>query len=350
MRRLPAGNAAALLATALLLGSLAGCCRAVEQAKGTGDVAINAASAQAAPPQRAAAAAGAAAGDEGLDDSVRCRLSGICEGPPAGCDEEAAGSERDREDARLACLSADAERAAAVQEAARHAWGGYRCAGGFLQASRLGAAASMNLLPGMPAAASAARPMFVCAGHSVQGLRLGAGRAAAHQVSTLSRRRMTSWQRPRVLPTPWCRPPCCPAQLHTHAHRGLCCLAATPCLLAGVARCLHPTPVARHPRSCTGGHWLNLSLTMVDSLDTLYLLGMRREFEEAARWVLPPPLLCMLCLLGTPVRPPPPLSCALCSRGAPSELLHQTARSLSPWPQVAGGPSGCGCSSGGQPV
>lgn len=36
------------------------------------------------------------------------------------------------------------------------------------------------------------------------------------------------------------------------------------------------------PLSCTGVHWLNLSLTMVDSLDTLYLLGMRREFEEAA--------------------------------------------------------------------
>ena len=37
------------------------------------------------------------------------------------------------------------------------------------------------------------------------------------------------------------------------------------------------------PLSCSGVHWLNLSLTMVDSLDTLYLLGMRAEFEEAAR-------------------------------------------------------------------
>lgn len=44
-------------------------------------------------------------------------------------------------------------------------------------------------------------------------------------------------------------------------------------------------PPAHPPCSCTGGHWLNLSLTIVDSLDTLYLLGMHREFEEAARCV-----------------------------------------------------------------
>jgi mannosyl-oligosaccharide alpha-1,2-mannosidase len=37
------------------------------------------------------------------------------------------------------------------------------------------------------------------------------------------------------------------------------------------------------PLSCTGVHWLNLSLTMVDSLDTLYLLGMHDEFAEAAQ-------------------------------------------------------------------
>ena len=36
------------------------------------------------------------------------------------------------------------------------------------------------------------------------------------------------------------------------------------------------------PVACAGAHWLNLSLTLVDSLDTLYLLGMRAEFEEAA--------------------------------------------------------------------
>lgn len=36
------------------------------------------------------------------------------------------------------------------------------------------------------------------------------------------------------------------------------------------------------PLACSGAHWLNLSLTMVDSLDTLYLLGMTEEFEEAA--------------------------------------------------------------------
>jgi hypothetical protein len=36
------------------------------------------------------------------------------------------------------------------------------------------------------------------------------------------------------------------------------------------------------PLSCQGAHWLNLSLTLVDSLDTLYLTGLHREFEEAA--------------------------------------------------------------------
>lgn len=37
------------------------------------------------------------------------------------------------------------------------------------------------------------------------------------------------------------------------------------------------------PLACSGAHWLNLSLTLVDSLDTLYLLGLSSEFEEAAR-------------------------------------------------------------------
>ena len=35
------------------------------------------------------------------------------------------------------------------------------------------------------------------------------------------------------------------------------------------------------PLSCRGGHWLNLSLTMVDGLSTLSLLGLTREFDQA---------------------------------------------------------------------
>lgn len=69
-----------------------------------------------------------------------------------------------------------------------------------------------------------------------------------------------------------------------HAH-----LLSCACLAASVP-CSPPIDLPcclsfRHPAccSCAGGHWLNLSLTMVDSLDTLYLLGMEKEFEEAAR-------------------------------------------------------------------
>jgi mannosyl-oligosaccharide alpha-1,2-mannosidase len=98
------------------------------------------------------------------DDSVRCRLSGICEGQQPACTNDPADV--------LACLAGDAERAAAVRRAAEHAWDGYRA----------------------------------CA-----------------------------WGQDEL-----------------------------------------------RPLSCTGEHWVNLSLTMVDSLDTLHLLGMRREFQEAA--------------------------------------------------------------------
>ncbi|GAB4818126.1 hypothetical protein N2152v2_005172 [Parachlorella kessleri] len=36
----------------------------------------------------------------------------------------------------------------------------------------------------------------------------------------------------------------------------------------------------------SGAHWVNLSLTLVDSLDTLYLAGLEQEFEGAAKWVI----------------------------------------------------------------
>lgn len=115
-----------MLATALLLASLACCCSAVEHASETPDAGINAAEPQVA--ERSAAAAAAAAEAAAVqDDSVRCRLSGICEGPTTGCDGAATAGEPEDADARLACITSDAERAAAVQAAARHAWGGYRC-------------------------------------------------------------------------------------------------------------------------------------------------------------------------------------------------------------------------------
>lgn len=113
------------------------------------------------------------------DDSVRCRLSGICEGQHVACSggaDGANGNEGVGPPDPLACLTSAADRAAAVQQAARHAWDGYRA----------------------------------CA-----------------------------WGEDEL-----------------------------------------------QPLSCTGVHWLNLSLTMVDSLDTLHLLGMRQEFEEAAGWVV----------------------------------------------------------------
>jgi hypothetical protein len=108
---------------------------------------------------------------------VRCRLSGICEGGAPDCGSAAAHAVHASEaaavdDARLACTTGDADRAAAVLAATRHAWDGYR-------------------------------------------------------------------------------------------------------------RCAWGEDELR-PLSCTGVHWLNLSLTLVDSLDTLHLLGLRREFEEAA--------------------------------------------------------------------
>lgn len=39
------------------------------------------------------------------------------------------------------------------------------------------------------------------------------------------------------------------------------------------------------PVSQGSEEWLNLGLTLVDSLDTLLLLNMTAEFEEARQWV-----------------------------------------------------------------
>lgn len=140
----PAGAAASLLLLALLL---CGSAAALEQGSGAeavitaGDDAQGAAAAAsggAAAGQQLAAAAAEGAGEGQQDDSVRCRLSGICEGASPDCGT-AAGAARDP----LACLTSDADRAAAVQAAARHAWSGYRCG-----ASRRPACSCNNHPPG----------------------------------------------------------------------------------------------------------------------------------------------------------------------------------------------------------
>ena len=128
--------AALLLVAALLLGAPGAALEpgtgpdAALQAQATPrDAQPSAAGQQAAAADgRLAAAAAAAAAEQqqaeqqSEDDSVRCRLSGICEGPSPDCGPGLQPADP------LACLVSDAERAQAVQAAARHAWGGYRCA------------------------------------------------------------------------------------------------------------------------------------------------------------------------------------------------------------------------------
>ena len=36
------------------------------------------------------------------------------------------------------------------------------------------------------------------------------------------------------------------------------------------------------PLSCGGQHWVNLSLTAVDALDTLHIMGLQAEFDQGA--------------------------------------------------------------------
>lgn len=175
-----AGTAAAVLATALLLAALAGPCGAVQQAGEASGAAINAAGAQPTDAAAHLAAAAAAASLEAAaqDDSVRCRLSGICEGPPTGCTgSDDAACEHDDEDARLACLTSDAERAAAVQAAARHAWGGYRCASPALSwCLVVGSSAAFMAVParqahgGCTAAWRALPPCFIAGCASLPGV------------------------------------------------------------------------------------------------------------------------------------------------------------------------------------
>ena len=39
------------------------------------------------------------------------------------------------------------------------------------------------------------------------------------------------------------------------------------------------------PVSKSGHDWLGMGLTLVDSLDTMWLMGLREEFDEAREWV-----------------------------------------------------------------
>lgn len=39
------------------------------------------------------------------------------------------------------------------------------------------------------------------------------------------------------------------------------------------------------PISCKGADWLNASLTLIDSLDTLWIMGFHGEFDDAVRWL-----------------------------------------------------------------
>jgi len=40
-----------------------------------------------------------------------------------------------------------------------------------------------------------------------------------------------------------------------------------------------------HPDTCKGSNWFNFGLTIIDSLDTLFLMGLTEELKEAQEWV-----------------------------------------------------------------
>ena len=40
-----------------------------------------------------------------------------------------------------------------------------------------------------------------------------------------------------------------------------------------------------HPLSGTSGSWFDLGLTLVDSLDTLFLMGLEEEYASGREWV-----------------------------------------------------------------
>ncbi|CAI5980140.1 unnamed protein product [Closterium sp. NIES-65] len=63
------------------------------------------------------------------------------------------------------------------------------------------------------------------------------------------------------------------------------------------------------PRTKTGAnHFGGLGLTIVDSLDSLYLMGLTKEFNEAKSWVHPPSKSAPIPLLFLSFLPLPPLS------------------------------------------
>ncbi|OON23126.1 hypothetical protein X801_00966 [Opisthorchis viverrini] len=40
-----------------------------------------------------------------------------------------------------------------------------------------------------------------------------------------------------------------------------------------------------HPLACEGSEWMGALLTMVDSLDTLWIMKLDAEFDEARKWI-----------------------------------------------------------------
>lgn len=68
------------------------------------------------------------AGPEAVDESVRCRMSGICEGAlacPPGSRQPRSGQLRGTEEL-LGCITNSTERQGKVVEAMRWTWKGYR--------------------------------------------------------------------------------------------------------------------------------------------------------------------------------------------------------------------------------
>ncbi|KAJ3434331.1 mannosyl-oligosaccharide alpha-12-mannosidase-related [Anaeramoeba flamelloides] len=40
-----------------------------------------------------------------------------------------------------------------------------------------------------------------------------------------------------------------------------------------------------HPKSKRGSDWMGLGLTIIDSIDTMWILGLKKEYEEAREWI-----------------------------------------------------------------
>jgi hypothetical protein len=156
------------------------------------------------------------------DDSIRCRSSQICEGVDA-CSRS--------EDKALACMTDWSERANAVREAAKWAW-------------------KVRIPPLLCC-------QLVCRLENMYRHISSCPALSLFSVCLLLTQR----------------------QFVFHVvMRGVTCLAQGYKESAWGQDELHPL-------SRTSGSWFDLGLTLVDSLDTLLLMGMKEEFKEAEQWV-----------------------------------------------------------------